>query len=102
MKLEASGLDNDILFWFKSYQSDRTQLVELSGTHLSYSPITCGVTQGSILGPLLFIVHVNDMSAVVNNKLHLYADDSRILVSGKNKRYIEHFLTEYLNCLIDD
>ena len=76
MKLEASGLGNDILFWFKSYLSDRTQLVDLSGTHSSCSPITCGVPQSSILGPLLFLVYVNDISAVVKNKLLLYADDS--------------------------
>jgi len=78
MKLEASGLGNDILFWFKSYLSDRTQLVDLSGTHSSCSPITCGVPQSSILGPLLFLVYVNDISAVVKNKLLLYADDSGI------------------------
>ena len=48
MKLEASGLGNDVLFWFKSYLSDRTQLVDLSGTHSSCSPITSGVSQGSI------------------------------------------------------
>ena len=76
MKLEASGLGNDVLFWFKSYLSDRTQLVDLSGTHSSCSPITCGVPQSSILGPLLFLVYVNDISAVVKNKLLLYADDS--------------------------
>ena len=56
IKLEASGLGNDILVWFKSYLSDRTQLVDLSGTHSSCSPITCGVHQGSILGPLLFLI----------------------------------------------
>ena len=73
MKLEASGLGNDILFWFKSYLSDRTQLVDLSGTHSSCSPITCGVPQSSILGPLLFLVYVNDISAVLKNKLLFYA-----------------------------
>ena len=78
MKLEASGLGNDILFWFKSYLSDRTQLVDLSGTNSSCYPITCGVPQSSILGPLLFLVYVNDISAVVKNKLLLYADDSGI------------------------
>ena len=99
MKLEASGVGNDILFWFKSYLSDRTQLVDLSGTHSSCSPITCGVHQGSMLGPLLLLVYVNDMSAVVKNKLLLYADDSGILVSGKNKQDREQILTKYLNWL---
>ena len=83
MKLKASSLCNDNLYWFKPYLSDRTQLVDLSGTHSSCSPIICGVHQGSILGPLLFLVYVNDMSDVVKNKLLLYADDSGILMSGK-------------------
>ena len=99
MNLEVSGLDNDILFWFKSYLPDWTKLVDLYGTHSSCSPITCGVLQGLILGPLLFLVYVNDMPAVVKNKLFLYADDSGILVSGKNKQNIEPLLTEDLNCL---
>ena len=43
MKQEAAGVGNDIFFWFKSYLSDRTQLVDLSETHSSCSPITCGV-----------------------------------------------------------
>ena len=74
MKLETSGLGNEILV----HLSARTQLVDLSGTHSSCSPITCGVPQSSILGPLLFLVYVNDISAVVKNKLLLYADDSGI------------------------
>ena len=87
------------ILWFKSYLSDRTQYVDLSGTHSSCSPITCGVHQGSMLGPLLLLVYVNDMSAVVKNKLLFYADDSGILVSGKNKQDIKQLLTEDLNWL---
>ena len=83
MKLSAAGLGDDILRWFKSYLSDRQQLVDVSGTHSGTAPISCGVPQGLILGPLLFLIYVNDMSAVVNNKLILYADDSGIHVSGK-------------------
>ena len=89
MKLRAAGLGDDILRWFQSYLSDRHQLVDVSGTHSATAPITCGVPQGSILGPLLFLIYVNDMSAVVKNKLLLYADDSGILVSGKCKSSVE-------------
>jgi len=77
IKLEASGVGNDILFWFKSYLSDRTQLVDLSETHSSCSPITCGV--GAFGGKaqfydLLCLVYVNDMSDVfsVRQKQAIY------------------------------
>ena len=97
MKLKALGLSSDILNWFKSYLSDRQQLVDISGTFSSTKTVTCGVPQGSILGPLLFLIYVNDMSAVVKNKLLQYADDSAILVSGKDINYIENELTNDLN-----
>ena len=80
-KLEAIGLSNDIVKWFQSYLSGRQQLVDVAGTFSSCENITCGVPQGSILGPLLFLIYVNDMSGVIGNKLLLYADDSAILVA---------------------
>ena len=89
IKLKASGIGSDMLRWFHSYLSDRHQLVDVSGTHSATASLTCGVPQGSILGPLLFLIYVNDMSAVVKNKLLLYADDSGILVSGKCKYSVE-------------
>ena len=89
MKLEAIGLHEDAIRWFRSYLSDRNQLVDVSGIFSTEAPITCGVPQGSILGPLLFLIYVNDMSAAVNDKVLLYADDSCILVTGKSRSDIE-------------
>ena len=83
MKMEALGFNQDIIRWFRSYLSDRKQLVDVSGILSSSSTISCGVPQGSILGPLLFLIYVNDMSGAINNKLLLYADDSAILVADK-------------------
>ena len=76
MKMEALVFSQDVIRWFRSYLSDRRQLVDLSGTLSSSAAISCGVPQGSILGPLLFLIYVNDMSGAVNHKLLLYADDS--------------------------
>ena len=95
-KLKACGLGNDICNWFSSYLSERQQLVDVFGTFSNSLPVTCGVPQGSILGPLLFLLYVNDMPAVVKNKLLLYADDSAILVSGKNISQVEQALSEDL------
>ena len=67
MKLEAIGLNEDVIRWFCSYLTDRQQLVDVSGTLSSSAEIKCGVPQGSILGPLLFLIYVYDMSGVVNN-----------------------------------
>jgi len=97
MKLEVAGLGRDMLRWFTSYSSNRQQLVDVSGTHSKTAYITFGVPQGYILGPLLFLMYVNDMSAVVQNKLLLYADDSAILVSGKNICMVEKALSEDLS-----
>ena len=88
MKLESSGLGHDVITWFKSYLSGRQQLVDVSETFSSSSGINFGVPQGSTLGPLLFLIYVNDMSAVIKNKLLLYADDSGILVAGKNRSQV--------------
>jgi len=82
MKLQSIGLNTDIGNWFQSYLSGRLQNINIPGASSTPREITCGVPLGSILGPLLFLIYVNDMSAVVKNKLLLYADDSAILVSG--------------------
>ena len=58
------------------------QAVEISGVFSEFRSVTCGVPQGSILGPLLFLIYVNDMKAAVNYKLLLYADDSALLASS--------------------
>ena len=66
MKMEALGLCQDILRRFRSYLHvfGRQQLVDVSGTFSSCAEVTCGVPLGSILGPLLFLIHVNDMSSM--------------------------------------
>ena len=89
MKLEAIGLDADGLRWFRSYLSDRAQLVDVYGTCSSFANVTCGVPQGSILGPLLFLIYVNDMAGAINEKILLYADDTAILISDKHANTIE-------------
>ena len=99
MKLEAIGLHGDAIRWFRSYLSDRNQLVDVSGIFSTEAPITCGVPQGSILGPLLFLIYVNDMSAAVNDKVLLYADDSCILVTGKSRSDIEEQLSKDLEVI---
>ena len=72
--------------------SGRQQLVDVAGTFSLCENITCGVPQGSILGPLLFFIYVNDMSGVIGIKFLLYADDSAILVADKDISTVEKAL----------
>jgi len=95
-KLKMIGFSPDVIRWFESYLSSRKQCTDVSGIQSSLENVTCGVPQGSILGPLLFLIYVNDMAGVVNNKLLLYADDSAILVSGESKHDIECLLAQDL------
>ena len=78
-KLRAVGVTS--LSWFKSYLAERRQCVEICGVRSDFLPMTCGVPQGSILGPLLFLVYINDLSMALNCRLSLYADDSALIFS---------------------
>ena len=93
IKLKAIGLKQETVNWFASYLIGRKQFVEVKGSHSDLETVNCGVPQGSILGPLLFSVYVNDMSNSITCDLCLYADDSLLMVSGKNIKEIEHKLT---------
>ena len=73
-KLQAMGIES--IDWFRSYLSDRQQIVCVNRTDSRPVTITSGVPQGSVLGPLLLLCYVNDMPISVNCKLLLYADDS--------------------------
>ena len=93
-KLKAMGIDS--VEWFRSYLSGRKQIVHVNKVDSDPLQISCGVPQGSILGPLLFLCYVNDMAASVDCKLLLYADDSALLVSDKNPQCVADKLSKEL------
>ena len=83
-KLKKLGVNNIELLWFKNYPSNRQQFVFLKGVSSSFCTINCGVPQGSILGPLLFIIYINDLPNCSNFLTLLFADDTTLLLSHSN------------------
>ena len=98
-KLRAMGVGEIAVQWFNSYLGGRQQLVNIADTNSDFRNVLCGVPQGSILGSLLLLVYVNDMKAAVKCKLLLYADDSALLVSGKDVLEIEKILSVELGAV---
>ena len=95
-KLNAMGIGGGLLKWFESYLKCRKQCVVLNGTKSEIQELKAGVPQGSILGPLLFLVYINDLCDVVQSNIRLYADDSILFVTGTNQQQIANTLNEDL------
>ena len=84
-KLKLYGIDRKGIKWFTSYLQDRSHFTSIQGNSSTSIPIRCGVPQGSIIGPLLFIIYINDLPNNVSNcKVSMYADDTALYYASKD------------------
>ena len=84
LKLKAAGVTGKVLARFKSYLSDRKQRVILPGVTSDWAYICAGVPQGSILGPLLFLLFINDIVLDIGSNIRLFADDTSLYIIVDN------------------
>ena len=84
-KLINYGVDRNALKWFNSYLNGRIQKCDVDGSLSSLCAISCGVPQGSIIGPLLFLIYVNDLlNCLRSASANLFADDTNISLSARS------------------
>ena len=88
-KMSLAGFSCQSITWFESYLSNRRFQVNIKNKYSNVANINCGVPQGSILGPLLFLLYVNDMPQAVDCELFLYADDSCLVYQHRDAKAIE-------------
>ena len=94
-KMSTMGISS--IDWFRSYLNDRFQCTQVDGVDSSFLAVNCGVPQGSILGPTLFLCYINDMADALNCRLSLYADDSALIYSAPDPRSVSRFLSDELD-----
>ena len=95
--MEHYGVRGIALNWFTSYLSHRKQYVSVNGHTSEYLNISCGVPQGSVLGPLLFLIYINDLPSVSKYlRFYLFADDTNIYFEAKDLKTLQKIMNREL------
>ena len=80
-KLHNYGIRSNVLNWIVAFLGDRAQKVVVGGEESDTVPVTSGVPQGSVLGPILFLVYINDLPDKVTSQVRLFADDTAMYLT---------------------
>ena len=96
-KLEAYGISGNILRWVNAFLSGRTQEVVVNGSNSAKAPVLSGIPQGTVLGPVIFVVYVNDLLDNISSSGVMFADDTKIfrqIVSHKDTMELQSDITK--------
>ena len=96
-KLKQNGVQGNLLDLLDNYLSDRKQRVVLNGIQSSWKQIHSGVPQGSVLGPLLFLIYINDLADGISSNIKLFADDASLFIKVKDVEQAHLTLTSDLD-----
>ena len=91
-KLHYYGISGPIFYWVTSFLSNRTQHVSINGSHSVLANVTSGVPQGSVIGPVIFILCINDITNQIQSSIRLFADDS--IVYGEIQSPVDHHILQ--------
>ena len=87
-KIKALGVDGKVLEWIKDFLSGRSQKVIINATQSHRAEVTSGIPQGSVLGPILFVMFINDLPHVVKSEVKMFADDTKLYGRSDNDQGI--------------
>ena len=76
--MNSIGINTETLYWIKAFLSDRVQQVCINGANSTWKPVTSGIPQGSVLGPILFVLYINDLPSNILSNVYMFADDTNI------------------------